>query len=201
VIGVEVSGRVRVATVTGEPRELHFRADRVDETPEGWLLLDYKTGKPKVASLKPDTRRTHYLERVADGSLLQATAYGQGARGLVGGEARGEYVHLRPGIDRRTAELGPGDAADELEAEFANSVGAVLDVWDTGAFFPRLVSLATEREPGACQNCDVREACWRGDSGARARLLEWGAKREPGDETLPPHERARLELWLRGGNR
>jgi hypothetical protein len=48
----------------------------------------------------------------------------------------------------------------------------VLAAWDAGALFPRLVDPAGRNEPSRCKLCRVAEACLRGDSGARSRLLE-----------------------------
>ena len=52
----------------------------------------------------------------------------------------------------------------------------IIDVspaWDAGHLLPRLDLPDDAGEPPACQNCDVKEACVRGDSGVRQRMLRW----------------------------
>ena len=72
-----------------------------------------------------------------------------------------------------------------------------LDRWEADAY--RLVVPEGEREPRRCQSCDVAEACLRGDSAARARLLAWRAQvsSRPSDAA----QRALLDLWPLGGDR
>ena len=48
-------------------------------------------------------------------------------------------------------------------------------------------------EPRACAHCDVKEACLRGDSGARRRLVRFARDSDPA--TLGPAERALLAIW------
>jgi hypothetical protein len=180
-LGAELRGALRVEGGSGEPRPLFFKADRVDAWPApaaggtgaaGLVLTDYKTGKPFAAAKTPEARRRAFLRRVREGKSLQAVAYGLGG----GAEAVGRYLFLRPELeaDRRAVEVAPGDAA--AVDGFRHAVAAVLAAWDAGVMFPRLVDVAGRQEPARCKLCRVAEACLRGDSGARSRLLAYAGR-------------------------
>jgi RecB family exonuclease len=199
VLGVEVDGEVRVRDGSGAPRTLHFRADRVDAGAAGPRLIDFKTGRPAIASLNEAKRRAGLLQALANGTLLQAAAYALGARQAGADAATGEYVFLDPDADPRAARLRVAAADAEVEHAFDESVAALLELWQRGSFFPRLVEPEGGAEARQCAYCEVREACWRGDSGARARLFGWAqAQRARPAEELAPAERALLGLWQRG---
>ena len=84
-----------------------------------------------------------------------------------------------------------GDRAIEISQAFEQDQ---FDAFDRGSFFPRLIDPATGNEPRRCQVCEVKEACIRGDSGARRRLEHWVADAKPGSDD----ERALLNLWRLG---
>jgi hypothetical protein len=62
-----------------------------------------------------------------------------------------------------------------------------------GVFFPRLFDPVAGKEPDACERCQVRLACSRGESGARRRLKRWGETAPTGD---PVAELAWRHWWL-----
>lgn len=198
VLGAEVTGEVRVRERGAGQRTLHFRADRVDRLSEGLRLLDYKTGTAQATARSPKSRRDKLRALVSSGVLLQAAAYAVGAQQATGAAARGEYLFLKPGTEEHAARLAVEAEDEELVACFEDAVAAALEVWGHGSFFPRLADPDGD-EPRPCSWCDVREACWRGDSGARARLVEWvdGHAGLPEDR-LTSAERALLGLWRRG---
>ncbi len=177
VVGAELRGEVEVAGGAQAPRTLFFRADRVDRGEGGAggeggaVLTDYKTGKPFTEAKKAASRRQAFLRRVREGKSLQAVAYQLGG----GAGAAGRYLFLRPDLDadHRAVEVPPGDAA---AAAFGQAVAAALAAWDAGSLFPRLVDVAGRQEPARCRFCRVAEACLRGDSGARSRLLAYAAE-------------------------
>ena len=76
--------------------------------------------------------------------------------------------------------------------------------WDDGSFFPRLVEPGTDKEPSRCGYCSVAEACVRGDSGARRRVLRWESRAQEigadGGELEEPF-RNMLELWRLGAKK
>jgi hypothetical protein len=165
-LGAELVGWLEVEDGSGRRRRLRFRADRVDAGGGGLVLTDYKTGRTFSQLKTAEGRRRAFLRRVRAGQSLQAVAYGLGG----GPGALGRYLFLRPDVEERTVEVGPED--DAAVAGFRHAVSAVLAAWDAGALFPRLVDPAGRNEPSRCKLCRVAEACLRGDSGARSRLLE-----------------------------
>ena len=103
--------------------------------------------------------------------------------------------HIAPQV---LQALMPGTTTQPEFAEaFDASVRAVFGALDEGSLFPRLVKPDTDVEPSRCQGCAVKEACLRGDSGARARLVAWAA--QPPRKGLSPAERALLRLWAVAG--
>jgi PD-(D/E)XK nuclease superfamily len=200
VLGAEVRGDAAVSDSGGAPRRLHFVADRVDRAGAALRLVDYKTGRAKATQRSADRRAADLLRRVDSGELLQAMAYALAAHELAGAEAWGDYVYLHPDAPDHAGVLRLDAADAELRGAFEASARAALAAWDQGSFFPRLVDPATGEEPvQRCARCPVKEACWRGDSGARARLVAWAEEGAAGSpRTLPEAERAALELWPRG---
>jgi hypothetical protein len=139
---------------------------------------------------RDDVRHRHFLDRVRKGSHLQAVAYLLGSPA----ESVGRYLFLRPDLEEGQRELAVGRGDEEFVKAFGTTVASVLDAWDAGAFFPRVVEPNGRDEPGRCSFCSVAEACLRGDSGARLRLFEWT---ERSQETVPanPAEMALLKVW------
>jgi RecB family exonuclease/superfamily I DNA/RNA helicase len=199
-LGAEVEGRLSVRDATGDDCTLHFRADRVEPGTPGLRLIDFKTGRPVAAQRDPQRRRDALLAGVETGERLQAPAYALGARQLGFEAPEGCYVSLSP--DEAVSDevrLASVEATDALRESFERTLGALLQGVAVGSFFPRLVVPEGEREPRRCQSCDVAEACLRGDSAARARLLAWRAQvsSRPSDAA----QRALLDLWPLGGDR
>lgn len=209
-LGAEVAGEVTVVDGSGAPRALRFLADRVDrsETGDATLLqlTDYKTGRPISDRKQAKTRYRKHLDEVRSGLRLQAVAYRLAALALA--EAAGEktgaaipsptvvgrYLFLKPEIEEREMAVFASDGLDaELTAAFHDAVGALLAAWDAGAFFPRVVDPVEEKEPKRCEYCEVSEACVRGDSGARQRLLRWN--RQHAGTAKTPAEAAHNRVW------
>ncbi len=199
VLGVEVEGQVELS----QGRLLRFVADRVDRGPEGLRLVDYKTGRPPSQAVRPETRRSHLLSQVAQGKLLQTVAYARAAAACAEPHAEARYLHLDPRRDvaERVFDARAGDA--ELAAAFDAATSAIFGAWEQGAFVPRLVEPGDEEEPHFCESCEVKEACLRGDSGARQRLVAWwrsSSEGGPGESADPTGEapRAIFGLPVRG---
>ena len=189
-LGAEVAGEVTVHDADGAPRALRFLADRVDAAPSPATntlrLTDYKTGRPLSKGKRQSTRDRKHLAEVESGRRLQAVAYRLAALALAGASpdveaspnVEGRYLFLDPEIEEREmAEFSVGGGDTEMTAAFHDAVTTLLAAWDTGAFFPRVVDPVSEAEPTRCQYCEVSEACVRGDSGARLRLLRWNRER------------------------
>jgi hypothetical protein len=199
VLGVEVNGVVTLTDHRGADREIRFRADRVDRAGDGLRLVDYKAGRPFAEQKKQSSRDAVFHKKMARGELLQAAAYALGGEQCTQMGAVGSYLNLAPDTadEARSSEVDSEDA--ELTRVFTNSVNAVLAAFDFGSFFPRLIEPSSDAEPYACQSCQVKEACLRGDSGAR-RILERWAKgaAKAGAKEHSPAERAALRLWELG---
>lgn len=67
---------------------------------------------------------------------------------------------------------------------FDTASGVLFDAWDAGGFFPRLRQAESDVEPGSCRFCDVKQACLRGDSGARRRLGRWADDETSGSRAV-----------------
>jgi hypothetical protein len=194
----EVEGGVAVAAEDDRQRLLRFIADRRDAPAGPVQWTDYKVGRPISIAKKPERRRQDFLEKVRNGTALQAVAYS-----LSGEGGTGRYFYLRPDLDPTLRELAVPGGDIGAEVAFAAAVATALAVWEEGGFVPRLIDPDLDREPILCGYCDVKDACLRGDSGSRRRLKEWiGRSREEGPETaeLTPAERAVLELWNGAGS-
>lgn len=195
VAATEKEGEVQVSMSGFRVRTVLFKADRLDR--DGGLLAwtDYKTGKPLSAARKEDVRRKHFLARVREGRALQAAAYVKGTEG----ETVGRYLFLRPGLpEDAEREFAVTSRDGDLLEAFTAAARALLNVWDAGSFFPRVVDTTGRNEPPRCAFCTVAEACVRGDSGARHRLFEWTERaREAGPESpeLSEEEAALLRVW------
>jgi hypothetical protein len=184
-----VAGSLALPVTDGE-RVLAFRIDRVDVGEAGPVLTDFKTGKPFSTAKKEATRRRNLLHAAGRGEALQAVAYALAAG--PGAEAR--YLFLRPDLDADVAAAVVRGDDGEFATAFAAALGAVVSVWDHGAFFPRLEEPDGGNEPRRCSACDVRDACLRGDSGARRRLALWAAANANADG-LGGAEAALLAVW------
>jgi hypothetical protein len=199
VLGAEVEGSVSVSDDADASRSLSFKVDRADRLDGGLQLLDYKTGKPVAQQKGANFRRTTLLKRVREGALLQAAAYARAGRELGAREVEGCYVGLAPDPELEAEQRLVGASADdeEFSQAFDASLQAILGALDEGSLFPRLVEPDSDVEPPRCQSCALKEACLRGDSGARARLVAWTA--QPPRSGLSRAERALLRLWSVAG--
>jgi hypothetical protein len=192
VLATEVKGQV---DLPGNGRRLRFRADRVDRDGNGLCLVDYKTARPASTGKKENTRRKHLLKEVSTGRKLQAAAYAAAAED---GSARGRYLWLRPDIgdapeEARTAVIG-GDQTD-FAAALAEAVDVVGSARESGAMFPRVEEVGSDKLPDHCRYCAVAEVCRRDDSAFRRRLVVW---MENSDAATQEAEAAARRLWHLG---
>jgi len=185
VLGVEVRGVFQAAGAAG-PREISFKADRVDRCGNGLILTDYKSGAPPGRdSSNPLQHADALREQIAQGRALQAAIYAAAA----GEPGRGRYLYLRPDLSPAVRELmAPAD--DRHRERLAGALATLLEAWDAGAFVPRVRDPDQDQEPFSCQKCEVKEACSRGDSGVRLRLGDWAERTAASDV-----ERAAHALW------
>jgi hypothetical protein len=193
VVGVELEGAIVREDADGSPREIRFRADRVDAVNGDLVLTDYKTGKPISEGVQQKTRNRNLLRDVGRGRNLQAVAYALAAGGDGG---RGRFLFLRPELDLDAAAYPVRADAQEFVDAFDSALGAVSNAWDAGAFFPRLVENDLQKENPECERCELAAACLRGDTGSRLRFARWVEARRGGAAgALAAPERALLGLW------
>ena len=183
--GAEVEGRLD-STVAGEPRAIAFRADLVERTPEGDLVLsDFKTGKAFANGRSEKARREARVKSVREASKLQAMAYALAA----GGEGR--YLFLAEEAD--TAVVGFRSTDPEIADAFRDVSSTLLEAFEAGAFLPRLVRGKLDKAPDACKFCSVATACHKDDSGYRGRFVRWAEEwSEAQGPSLPSIE----ERWF-----
>ena len=177
-VSVETVGVASVRDETGALREVHFKADRVDEIGGALRRTDWKAGSPKTLA--------DHQRGLAQGALIQAHAYSQDG-------ARARYVYLDPDHDEAKRVID-ASAIDPGRDTFEKSVATLLAARDAGAFVPRLRRPDRDEETSACRFCDLRPACLRGDSGARLRIAAW-ADAARGGSTGSDLERAALAVW------
>jgi len=194
-LGVEAEGAVTVEDGAGTPRTLEYRADLVEEVGGRVVFTDFKTGAPLSEGKREDTRQGHMMQEIANGRSLQAAAYAVGAGGRL---AEGRYLFLRPDLDDDVRSLAVASDDPVLAEAFRGAVRVILAAWDAGALFPRLERADAPKEPARCGFCEVREACVRGDSGARRRLARWAAAVEERPRESPDAEAALRRLWRLG---
>jgi RecB family exonuclease len=190
VLGAEV--RCRVALPDG--RALHFKADRVDAADGALRFVDYKTGRPASDKKSPAGRARDFARQVASGELLQAAAYARAGAAHGAARSEGRYLYLRPEeTPERVFRVDAGDA--QLGGAFDAAVAAVQGAYDRGSFAPRLMKPGSDEEHYRCERCTVKDACLRGDSGARRRLADWLAGPGADEAALSPAERALRAVW------
>jgi RecB family exonuclease len=190
VIGVEVEGSVKVEA-GDEAVTIRFTADRLDRLGGVLRYTDYKTGKLLSEHRRPEKRRASLLAAVRAGTHLQAAAYVLGTSE----PADARYLYLRPDVANPEArELAVRRDDGDLLSAFSAAAQTVVRGFRQGAFVPRVVDPSGRKEPVACTYCTVAQACIRGDSGARKRLIDWA---ERARETPPARgdERALLGVW------
>jgi hypothetical protein len=192
-LAAEFEDAVRVCDETGADREVRFRADRVDRAGAALRFTDYKTGRPLVTQRKPATRAGRLAQLVARGEALQAVAYARAG----GPAATGRYLFLHPDLDDALRVLDvPGSG--ELAEPFERAVATLLAAWDAGSFPPRLLQHDRDEEPATCARCEVKEACLRGDSGARLRVGQW-MERLSSEPSAVAAEAAAARIWQLAG--
>jgi hypothetical protein len=185
VVGAETAGAVIVRDDAGAAREVRFKADRVDRIGTTLRFTDYKTGKPLAGQKRLESREKTLREKVARGEALQAVAYAMSggafdaetlappsAEASAPVNTEGRYLFVRPGLSDEVRALD-AQATAEFAEPFARAVQTALAAWDAGSLLPRLDLPDDGGEPPACQRCDVKEACVRGDSGVRQRMRRW----------------------------
>jgi RecB family exonuclease len=193
VVAAELEAGVTRPDAAGAPREIRFRADRVDAVGGDLVLTDYKTGRPISVGARASTREKHLLRNVAAGANLQAVAYALAA-GPPGGTGR--FLFLRQDLGRELAVVPVRANQEELAAAFDRALAAVTRAWDAGVFVPRLAIESFQRENPSCDSCELAVACLRGDSGSRGRLQRWIEAQDAGESAaVSDPERALLELW------
>jgi hypothetical protein len=168
VLGSELRGEIRGAEPES-PVLVRYKVDCVHEGDGDLEFIDYKTGKA------PD--KSSFFSRVRKGTYLQSAVYAASNDG-----ASGNYIFCNP--DRtpgRSMDRSTQESTDTYGLALDQSLKAALGTIRDGLFFPRVVKPNKDAEPDACAKCDVKEACIRGDSGARTRLKKW-ADRTYADE-------------------
>jgi hypothetical protein len=164
------AGRVLAAEAVGEVQiegvPVRFRADLVLEGGAGPQWIDFKIGTV------PDLGSGAWLERdVASGRRLQAALYSR-----MEGVASSAYVFLG---EPERQELDPlrwheVDGKDPtIERALGTATQVTASAVELGVAIPRLVGPDLEREGPWCRHCRVADACSRGDSGIRRRLVRW----------------------------
>jgi hypothetical protein len=197
-LAVEAEGTVAATDAAGSTRLLPFRADLVEEREGAIVLTDLKTGAPLSRARTAATRRRHLLTALRRGEALQAAAY---ARAVCGRDGEGRYLYLRPDLKDEVRDLAVDGSDREFAEGFAEAMRVVLRAWDFGSLFPRLQERDTPKEPARCSWCEVRDACIRGDSGARRRLGGWVQARRVRGAAHPAashEEDALFGLWTLG---
>jgi hypothetical protein len=193
VLGAELTGGVRLEGPGGH-RWIRFRADRADLRDGRLCLTDYKTGQHfSETAKKKETVMRHLLKQVKAGQWLQIVSYVL----IPGhGEVEGRLLFLKPDLSAHLHILSITTGQEQLEEAFQEAVSVILGAMEEGTLFPRLVDPKGKKEPSRCQYCDVSEACLRGDSGMRSRLLAWTQHGPP--KGGPQSLEAFWRLWFIG---
>ncbi len=197
IVAAEIEGRLPLPHPGSVPREILFRADRMDrsrgEGNDGFTFTDYKTGRWSPGKGSSASAGRRLLNAVREGEWLQAAAYALAART---GDDRGRYLFLNPLFDDDAGRVFSVSAGQErLIDHFARAVSALVSVWDAGALFPRLLNWRGDKEPAFCSFCDVSDACIRGDSGARRRLRAWVQDQAAPESDTSPEGAAAVAAW------
>lgn len=192
-LGAEVDASLELSG-----RRVRFRADRLDRVGGELRWIDYKTGRLPLRQKTPAARASALLQELRRGTLLQAAAYARCGQQQGSTASEGLYLYLEPDEALTPDQRRPGVRADQAEPQraFAETLGALLDAAEAGSFFPRLVEPDKDEEPRRCLSCEVKEACVRGDSGARARLAAWAESPAAADGAA---EAALRRVWRLAG--
>ena len=198
VLGAELSGEAVVRVAEGRVQRIAFRADRVDAGAGSFRVTDYKTGKVPSDAAGPDTRRKHLLEKVEQGTLLQAVAYLAAASERAERDVAGRFLFLRSDVESDLREHLVTREDGDLVERFEGVVRTVVAARDAGAYPPRLVEPGRDGVPRACEDCELAPACSQGESSARRRLREWLDDAARDATSWAADERAAAELLLLG---
>lgn len=187
VVGCEQELHISLVDPAGGTLRLAAKADRIDRRGGRLLVTDYKTGRPISRAKRASTRARQLARDVAEGRRLQTALYAKAA-----GDGVGRFLFINPELDIElsSAELD-ADQRPVLD-DFVRVCRTLAAAWHAGICFPRLED-AGGREPANCRYCRVSEACLRGDSSARRRLVAFA-------EQAGPSTTARLwsDLWFLG---
>ena len=182
----------------GRDRRLGFIVDRADLVDGVLRLTDYKTGKPVADVKREDTKREKLLGAISEGRALQPAAYLAAAQALGAAQAEGRLLYLREELDDRSRDFVARHDDTELTAAFEATARTAFAALDTGTLFPRLVLSDKDKEPPACDWCEVAAACLRGESNQRARLREWAANEAARRDTASAADRALFAVFAFG---
>ena len=175
VVRCETERSLPLARGPAGARRLRFRIDRLDRVGDGDRATDYKTGRP-LSEGKADTRAKWFRAAIARGSKLQASAYAR----AMGDAGSGRYVFLKEKTVE-DARIFSVTASEAVPARlFDESLATLLAAWDGGTLFPRLLGKDTVQTNRSCAECEMAQACLRGDSAANRRLADF-VKNPPGD--------------------
>ena len=154
---------------------MSFRADRVDRDGDVLRIVDYKSGAPPSVAKRESTRRGSYLKAIRSGKRLQGGIYAASTRAE---PTVGAYLFLKPELElEQRSVLHPSDDP-ELSDAFEQAAQTIFTALDTGNFFPRLTDPSGDKEGGACEYCEFTNACLRGDSAQRGRLVRFARSPE-----------------------
>lgn len=165
-LGVELQDEIVFREKDGSERRLFFRADRVDQALEtsALRLVDYKSGKSFLKNTSEAGRRKEMGRAIASGEHLQAIVY------ALSGEGRtGAYQFLRPDSPKEAANFEVRGDEDYARA-LRSAVTVLFKGMDQGAYPPRLLD-GKGNASKHCEYCSVSQACTKGDSSFRQRLL------------------------------
>ena len=114
------------------------RIDRVDRTPDGHVVVDYKLGSAATQAAKL---------REAGDTQLQLPIYAAAVRAERGGAIDAAFLSVRDAEARR---LGADKTADIVERVLPARLAELGERLRTGAF---------EVAPHECRGCDFRTVC------------------------------------------
>ena len=161
---------VRVALADGRSVQFRGRADRVDRSPDGELVVsDYKTGRQTgIARLGDDP--------LDGGRRLQLPLYAMAARQAFahGGPVRARYWMVSA---ERSAALYELELTEPVERHFGEVVGRITAGIEAGCF-PAIPGPPREHGFEGCAWCDFDRVC------PATRDRQWAAKRA-GAELAP----------------
>ncbi len=168
-LGIEATGEILFRDAKGRDRPLFFRADRVDrvehdgESPS-LCLVDYKSGKNFVTKKKEAKRAEELITAIASGVKMQGAVYALSKPDLTG-----MYKFLSAATPLEEANLVLR-RDEEIERALRSAVSILWEGMEKGAYLPRLLD-GKGRGSKLCDYCAVSQACVKGDSSFRQRLL------------------------------